>query len=310
MKLLSFVLTVCLLAGMLPVTVKAEGHADHMLCGGAVCTGTGHTCSAATTFTEWTATDSLPAAAGAYYLSGDVALTSTWEVTADITLCLNGHTIQPQMGTTLGTLAYIYNQGKLTLTDCGSTGKLTNPTGQIVCVGKNGGGSSEGTLLLYNGSITGGRMDENTYVDGQRTYGAGICIYRNAEFYMYGGSITDNRNTKIDSAWGAMGGGVYSSGKFYMYGGSITGNTAGNQETGDSASTGEGGGVCSVTEFHMYGGSITGNTVYGTDANGGGVRSRSSLHVSGDVVISGNNAGTSASNVYLCSGDEIKPEGA
>lgn len=308
MKLISFVLTVCLLAGMLPVTVKAEGHADHMLCGGAACTGTGHTCSAVTTFTEWTATDSLPAAAGAYYLSGDVALTSTWEVTADITLCLNGHTIQPQMGTTLGTLVLIYNQGKLTLTDCGSTGKLTNPTGQIVEVGTDGG--DEGTLLLYNGSITGGRIDENTYVGGMRVYGAGICVERNTEFYMYGGSITDNCNTKKDSAFGALGGGVYVNGKFYMYGGSITGNTAGNQETGANASTGRGGGVFAAREFHMYGGSITGNTVYGTGAKGGGVSCYSGLHVSGNVVISGNNVGTSAGNVYLYSDGEIKLEGA
>lgn len=73
----SFLMTVCLLTGMLPATARAEEH-SHMLCGGSNCTEIGHTCTAATTFTAWdnaeamtqngtTAEESLPTQPGCYF---------------------------------------------------------------------------------------------------------------------------------------------------------------------------------------------------------------------------------------------------
>lgn len=44
-------------------------------------------------FDKWSSTNSLPTAAGNYYLSDNVSLTSDWNVNANINLCLNGHSV-------------------------------------------------------------------------------------------------------------------------------------------------------------------------------------------------------------------------
>ncbi|MCM1167355.1 MAG: hypothetical protein NC299_16295 [Lachnospiraceae bacterium] len=44
----------------------------------------------------WTATSTLPTAAGKYYLTSDVNVTAQTKISADITLCLNGYTINAQ----------------------------------------------------------------------------------------------------------------------------------------------------------------------------------------------------------------------
>lgn len=338
-RLGSCLLAVCLLTGMLPATAQAEEPHSHMLCGGSTCTETGHTCTAATTFTEWTdtlaatqngsektAANSLPTTAGAYYLTQDVALSAAWEVTAGITLCLNGKTVK-----FADTVVYINNLvtvrgsgARLTLTDCdpSGNGKLdADSKGRVVCVGNDS--NEAGELNLYGGKITGGKIKNNSY--SEVPSGGGIYIGTSAEAVMYGGSITNNIVAKAESY--ARGGGVFASGKFTMYGGEIKENSAGEEYAAGTPGNqkvvyAKGGGVClgllSDACFKMYGGSITENKVYDGDyaGNGGGVYCPSSIgsstenkfHVSGNAVISENQKGSNETpnNVCLDNGVSIQ----
>lgn len=330
-RLGSLVLTVCLLAGMLPVTVKAAGHEHYLCTGGAACTEIGHTCTAETTFIEWTDTlaveqngptatamNSLPVAAGNYYLADNVTLDGVWAVTQDITLCLNGKTVS-YGGTSLidNFVTVRGNEAKLTLTDCSpeESGKLNaNSKGRVICVGENYDTYS-GELYLYGGSITGGRRDA-VVVDSTGYAGGGIYICAKAVAVMYGGRITGNAVVKQEGM-SASGGGVFVDGKFTMYDGKISGNSAG--EEGGQPYNAKGGGVClgnlyAETCFYMCGGSITENTVCGNANAGGGIYARKSntnnnkLWVSGNVNITGNTAGTAgkANNLFLDDESELQ----
>ena len=218
-------------------------HTNHCVCSGTANVN-GH--SHDTAGTVWTATNSLPASAGNYYLTQSVL--GNWTVpTGDVKLCLNGQTISGKI--TVGSGA------KLTLTDCTGNGKLQGSgSGSGSGVSINGG-----TFNLYGGTITG-------FVNGVEI-GSHNDIKTGSSFTMYGGAITSNE------AGSSAGGGVFLIGttnsnvtapSFTMHGGTISNNTAG-------ASDGGGGGVyvgekCSFT---MDGGTITGNTA--TKGNGGGI---------------------------------------
>ncbi len=185
------------------------------------------------TGTTWTATNALPSTAGSYYLTQSVSENWTVPTDGEVTLCLNGQTINGKI--TVG------DGATLTLTDCSGNGKVQ---GEVTVNG--------GKFELYSGTITGGvqvGMKGGSYNTG-------------SAFTMYGGAITGNEDY----------GGVFLVGttnhidppSFTMHGGTISDNTAG-------ASDGGGGGVyvgekCSFT---MDGGTITGNTA--TAGNGGGI---------------------------------------
>ncbi|MBQ1659724.1 MAG: hypothetical protein II059_07740, partial [Clostridia bacterium] len=68
---------------------------------------------------DWSANDSLPTTAGSYKLTTDVTLSSTWEVTEDITLDLNGHGIIRTGGN--GNAIRVENNATLTINDSGNT---------------------------------------------------------------------------------------------------------------------------------------------------------------------------------------------
>lgn len=333
-KLGSCLLAVCMLTGMLPATAQAEEPHSHMLCGGSTCTGTGHTCTAETTFTEWTdtlaeaqngsgktAADSLPKAAGTYYLTQDVTLSATWEVTAEITLCLNGKTVKPaETGTvsTSGNLVTVQGSGaKLTLTDCdpSGNGKLDACSkGRVICVGDDEF-SKKGELNLYRGNITGGKVKDVLPVNGSDSRGGGIYIGTGTSAVMYGGRITKNVVARQDSS--VKGGGVFVLGSFRMYGGEIKGNSAGetyaagtpnNQKVAEARGGGVALGQYENSSFTMCGGSITENAVYDGQMRGmgGGVyvsnfNKADRFHVSGNAVISGNQQGSDEKpdNVFL-----------
>lgn len=216
-----------------PLADAKSGVHTHCVCGkDSSTTVNGHTHS---TNTEWKAADSLPDSAGSYYLTQPVP--GDWTVpTGEVTLCLNGQTINGKI--TVGSGA------TLTLTDCTDSGRVQ---GEVTVNG--------GKFELYSGTITGGvqvGMKGGTYQTG-------------SAFTMYGGTISGH-NASSGS------GGVFLVGtsnqtnppSFTMHGGTISNNTAG-------ASDGGGGGVyvgekCSFT---MDGGTITGNTA--TAGNGGGI---------------------------------------
>ena len=214
-----------------PLADAKSGVHTHCVCGkDSSTTVNGHTHNTGTT---WTATNALPSTAGSYYLTQSVSENWTVPTDGEVTLCLNGQTINGRI--TVG------DGATLTLTDCSGNGKVQ---GEVTVNG--------GKFELYSGTITGGvqvGMKGGSYNTG-------------SAFTMYGGAITGNEDY----------GGVFLVGtmnhidppSFTMHGGTISDNTAG-------ASDGGGGGVyvgekCSFT---MDGGTITGNTA--TAGNGGGI---------------------------------------
>ena len=185
-------------------------------------------------WTELTSTSDI-LIGSSYYLNEDVTYTGTApiRVFGDITLCLNGHTLDLN-----GNYIYLCNGASLTLCDCAA--EEGDHGGSII-----GGSSTNGAVYVDNGGtfdMTGGEIAGNS----------GTGVYVKGTFNMTGGSISGNTAN--------YGGGVYvNGGDFTMAGGTISDNTA------DC-----GGGVC-VTgsgSFSMEGGTISGNTA---DANGGGV---------------------------------------
>ena len=97
-KLLATVMALVLALTLLPTSVLATGSSTD-----------------ASAAKDWTATDSLPAS-GVYKLTEDVALAQTHEVTGNLTLDFNGHTIRAEgediekeqyaIGVTAGTLIF------------------------------------------------------------------------------------------------------------------------------------------------------------------------------------------------------------
>ena len=288
-------------------TLAAGTHAaQHFLCGGADCNGKGHEQEeTATTFDKWLASGYGVGSSltlyyndanitsgkevsqnnsnskwvlenGNYYLktgvdgfNSDVTIDHTILITGDVTICLNGQTIQ---STAEGMPVFeVAENGKLTLTDCknNNKGKVTSAY--------NGGGVevNGGKFNLYGGSITKNTADN----------GGGVYVYNSGEFNMYGGSITLNTAAK--------GGGVkVDGGKFNLYGGEIADNKAeGNNSTG--------GGVYVVAgTFTMSGGTISGNTANSTNgADGGvGVYNAATFNMSGGE-ITGNTASSFSGGV-------------
>ena len=199
---------------------------------------------------------------GNYYLktgvdgfNSDVTIDHTILITGDVTICLNGQTIQ---STATDKPVFEVVSGSLTLTDCkNNQGKVTR------AYNKTGGGVevNGGTFNLYGGKITG-----NTAANGGGVKVTGGTVN------MYGGEIADNKAAGHVKGTGD-GGGVYmSGGTFHMRGGSITNNKTEVYGQGE----GNGGGVyVSGGEFNLYdGGSITRNKATGnaSASKGGGVR--------------------------------------
>ena len=251
---------------------------------------------------------------GYYYLTDNVKLNDTWICTYDVALCLNGKTITCAAEVDAIQVA---KGTKLIITDCQKVvGKITHAQDNI-----GRGIMSLGTLILYNGEIT-----KNQIAKGS---GAGVYV-DGGNFYMYKGSISDNKVTINGN-----GGGVYAkdSTNFVISGGSIDSNVAksgggiyyeaatqtatkftisGGNISGNSASSG-GGGVCLYragrnTGFTMSGGSITDNTA---SSIGGGVYMPASYYgkftVSGTAQITDNTKtiDKSSNNVYLPNGKPI-----
>ena len=311
-RILSCFMALALCLTLLPTAVLAvDTHAEqHCLCGTSGCNGTVHgTASTMTIFNQWlgssqtsgklqllvggpndtygtsqdTQSNKFVLTEGNYYLKtsteessldGDVKIKYPIQINGNVTICLNGKTIessakdQPVFEVTSGST--------LTLTDCkGNAGKVkhtSDGSGSGVKV-ENGG-----TFNLYGGTIT-----KNTATD---TYG-GVCVTgTNSKFNMYGGTISGNTATK--------GGGVYvSAGATFTMNGnaSVTGNNATGSTGKDNMGTG-GGVYVSDGTFTMNGGSITKNTANSTDG-GVGVYTATSTTATFTMkggTISGNNA--------------------
>lgn len=262
--------------------------------------------------------------AGTYYLGTDLTLDHQIRISnsreVKVTLCLNGKTITCTENYDAVIQTPTTYPVEFTLCDCrpsDSVGKITHANG-IRGVGvelKNNNAVNDVAhkFIMYNGCITGNKT----------THGAGVFLYSNTTFTMYGGSITENECNS--DTYLPCGGGVYAftNATFTMYGGDITKNKAdyggGVSTSGDTANFTMYGG--SITENHanksgggiysnsnnisIYGGSVTDNSVTKNGKAGGiYVSDSGTLTVGGNVNISGNWQGDSEesgskNNVYL-----------
>ena len=270
-RILSALLCLCIVFGLVPVTVWAatwNGH-THYLCGGSTCSGSGHENeSGMTTFameikqeggalyignTEWpvSAYGSYALDGGVYYLSTNLTPDHMIQCNGNVTLCLNGHSITANHD---GDVIAVNSGVTFTLTDCkggnsdAAFGKITHASG------KNGSGVyvDSATFNMTGGSITGNTASSSS------SSGGGVYV-NGGSFKMSGGTISSNT--------ARSGGGVYvySRCTFEMSSGTISSNTA----------TGNGGGVyVEGGTFTMSGGSIGGtnaNEANTAAINGGGV---------------------------------------
>ena len=251
---------------------------------------------------------------GNYYLTDNVTLDETWNCNISVNLCLNGKTITGAAGEETIRVA---KGTTLTITDCqNEVGKITHAQDNI-----GRGIMSLGTLILYNGEIT-----KNQIAKGS---GAGVYV-DGGNFYMYKGSISDNKVTINGN-----GGGVYAkdSTNFVISGGSIDSNHAPSSGGGiyyestisksvkfnisggnivrNTAVTGNGGGIWLKSaygnmRFTMSGGRISNNVA---SKNGGGVYISELYYgkftVSSTAQITDNAGNRNDNNVYLPSGKTI-----
>ena len=226
---------------------------------------------------------------GRYYLRtgvenytkySEVKIDRTIVIRGDVTICLNGQTLESSAKDQ--PVFLVEADSTLTLTDCkGNMGKVKHTS--------DGSGSgvkveSGGTFNMYGGTITGNTTTQR---------GGGVCVTgTNSKFNMYGGTITDNTATK-------GGGGVYvSGGTFTMNGNaSVTSNRATDRDNGT-------GGVYVVDgTFTMNdNASITGNTATSTDG-GVGVYTTSTtatFTMNGEATsVSNNTATNNGGGVYV-----------
>ena len=304
--LLTLVVVLSTLSGIMPktsVTVFAAEHGEH----------------AGVTFNVWESDNGLPTAAGNYYLTQDVTISSTWNVPGETNLCLNGHSIT--LNADSGTVVNIGNGATLNLYDCGvSTYYYTLVDGLASGI-TNEDKSADGNYESFTGGyITGGKE-------------SGVLIEENGTLNMYGGTIIGNMAVQY-------GGGVYveSDGTFNMHSGSILGNKAGESEGAYFDNYGRGGGVCVDGTFNMQGGLISKNTasrpdsvgskgggVYCEDGTfvmssgtieqnwatfGGGVYTNDSVTVRGDAEITNNRSETLAGGLYIQEYGELTISGS
>jgi len=261
------------------LTLTAGAH-KHNLCADSTCTD-----HEEELWSPWTDATTLPTS-GQYYLTTDVNLTAAIKTTGDLKLCLNGCTVTAPASARHLMVGYGYT---FSLTDCGTTGKLTG---------------------------------------GTAAWGASISMDYKATFNMYGGTITGNENTASSGGIGAVyvrpgkvsGTTHTAGGTMNMYGGTISGNTG-----KIAGATYIGGSTDDVIDgvLNIYGGTVTGNTcskgaVYATtnaqvnfmggkpvitDNQGGNVNLAASCVMQVKALEDGAKIGVDASSARAISGD-------
>ena len=242
-----------------------------------VCADAGCTDHEEETWTAWTKADSLPTE-GRYYLDTDVQLSAQVKTTGDLQLCLNGHTVTAGAGARHFVAAY---GTTLSLTDCGTTGKLTGGTaawGASISLDYTGIFNMYGGTIAGNGSTADSGGIGAIYVRPGKV--SGSTHTAGGTMNLYGGTISGNT--------GKISGAIYVGGStselidgvFYMYGGQISGNT----------SKGAGGAITGAGEatIQLLGGQLTGNSAA---SDGGAVAISNKTQITiGSVTVSGNTA--------------------
>ena len=130
-KYISLLLALCMVMSLLPAAALAatteNNHGDH---------------------SGWTAlSGSISSLSGSYYLNSDVSTYQGITINYDVTLCLNGHTLN------MGANTLTVNSGAtLTICDCGGVGTITGTESYI---NLNVISVEGGTLNLESGTISG-----------------------------------------------------------------------------------------------------------------------------------------------------------
>ena len=164
------------------------------------------------------------------YLTDDVTLTRTWQISAGgtVNLCLNGHTIKANGNFDAITLTS--NTNTLNICDCNDSGAgkgiithAEGTTGSGVYMTAVDG--RKATVNMYGGTITGNTGHTVTVKNVDSTRGGGVYVDSNAQFSMRGGSITGNTAD--------VGGGVYYTASNSLF---VSGkvNITGNKDTDDN----------------------------------------------------------------------------
>lgn len=255
-RVLSVLLAIVMVVGLFPVTAGAlpAAHHTHPVCGATHSDIGDHAGECANiTWTEWNGTDKddktegIQLTEGSYYLGENITVSSFVEISGEVNLCLNGHSI-----TSSGESTITVSEGAvLNICDCstGETGgKIANTSYS------NGRGiNNSGTVNIYGGTIE---------ATGDRGYG----INNSGIVNVYGGSV---------------GGKLYSidnegSGKVNISGGSVNKDI---ENSGDNGTVNVSGGSVKGSTYGIQNGkgtvSITGGSVSGEEAiynpNGGRV---------------------------------------
>lgn len=266
-------------------TIEMVAHFDHCVCGGEISAGGHQHEEAPAAWQAWDGSGEITYTDGAarIYLTGNVSANLTLEPGQHLSICLNGYAFtcadQSQPAIALrGTKGADFPVADIC--DCVGSGTLGGRTG-----GDKGGSifAESADVNLYAGALTGN--------SGLKQGGAVHVYGKNSNFYLSGGTISDN--SSVD------GGAVYLNREpsvLTMSGGTISGNTA----------TGSGGGVYiyrTGSVCNLSGGVIENNTA---GDNGGGIYINSGnygkLNLSGAPVVQGNTVSGKANNVYLPSG--------
>lgn len=176
-----------------PPAPPVSGH-THCVCGDLTCTktGDGHQ---QVTFEPWgEGKTTLPSAAGYYYLTKGLEVTTAEVSSGHVVLCLHGQTVTANgtSGNANDRFYTLKNAGSVTITDCTAAGEGDAYTAGTMTGGTasafmfNNNDSSTGTLTIYDGIFT----------NNQRSSAGGvICVQGKGKLNIYGGLFSDNRCT-------------------------------------------------------------------------------------------------------------------
>lgn len=324
-RIFAMLLAVAMALSMAPMVALAQEQVTASPKAGSH-TADGHSddCGMTDGWQPWEKADSLPTG-GKYYLTSNVTVSGELYLMQDLTLCLNGFVVNTSNpGKRL--ISTQAGQG-ITLTICDCTAYTENDVyyAGALTGGKDSSTLGGGAILVRYGSaakLYDGRITGNT----SATCGGAVTLQaasgsQKAEFFMYGGEISDN--TAISGTKYKTGGALYlgDEGVFTMTGGTIKGNTGSGggvlYAVDDAAVSIENaiitGNTASYTGavFHCAKGTLltikdsrlTGNTC--TSASGGGVirmdGAKGRVTVSGSTVIADNNLPATQGDIMLMS---------
>ena len=160
-KIISIIVTICLVSMVLPtanMSVKAVDHM-HCDCGSTTCSGEDHNPSQI--WQKWTTDNDLPVEDGYYYLTGDVTMSMSWDLYKNnIHLCLNGHTISIENDDEYA--IQVKKDCTLVITDCESEGEINADSDLMFSIVSNSSVTMNNIALLGDEGTTLINVDETS----------------------------------------------------------------------------------------------------------------------------------------------------